>query len=192
MLNHITGNQTIWLFLLVLFVLIGNRNAYAQVEADSLEINPPDTTQVEPDTLQTSPPDTSSAPIPGNFQQGQQQPPAGVPPGASTQQSAQNRSAERQAVEDAVNFQSRDSLTFTFGEQRIAMLYGAANVKHESGELKAGTVELNLDTSQLQATASSAQDTLSHPVLTREGQELRSTRILFNYETERGKLKSLK
>lgn len=187
MLNHITGNQTIWLFLLVLFVLIGNRNAYAQVEADSLEINPPDTTQVEPDTLQTSPPDTSSAPIPGNFQQGQQQPPAGVPPGASTQQSAQNRSAERQAVEDAVNFQSRDSLTFTFGEQRIAMLYGAANVKHESGELKAGTVELNLDTSQLQATASSAQDTLSHPVLTREGQELRSTRILFNYETERGK-----
>lgn len=172
MLNHLTENQLIWLFLLVLFVLSGNKNAYAQVDSDSLQVSPPDTT---------------SSPIPGNLQEGQEQPPAGAGPGMETQQSAQNRNADRQAVEDAVNFQARDSLTFTFGEERIAMLYGAANVQHESGELTAGTVELNLDTSQLQATASSAQDTLSHPVLTREGQELRSTRILFNYETERGK-----
>ncbi|NIR50055.1 LPS-assembly protein LptD, partial [candidate division KSB1 bacterium] len=100
---------------------------------------------------------------------------------------AQNRTADRQAAEGSVNFQARDSLTFSFGEQRIAMLYGAANVSHESGDLTAGTVELNLDENQLQATASSKQDTLSHPVLKRDEQELRSTRILFNYETERGK-----
>ncbi|MDZ7717993.1 MAG: putative LPS assembly protein LptD [Balneolaceae bacterium] len=151
---------------------MGSRNAYGQVEADSLQVSPSDTT---------------STPIPGNFQPGEQQPPPGLDPGSATQQTAQNRSADRQATEGSVNFQARDSLTFTFGEQRIAMLYGAATVTHESGNLKAGTIELNLDKSQLQATASSAQDTLSHPVLTRDDQELRSTRILFNYETERGK-----
>lgn len=171
MLNRITGNQIFWPFLLVLFISFGSQNTYAQVE---------------PDTLQTAPPDTSSTTIPEGFQQGQQ-PPLGGGPGSSTQQTAQNRSADRQAAEDAVNFQARDSLTFNFGEERIAMLYGAANVKHESGELTAGTIELNLTQSQLTATAGSVQDTLSHPVLTREGQELRSTRILFNYETERGK-----
>lgn len=173
--------------MLVLFVLSGNRNAYGQIESDSLQVSPPDTTQVESDTLQTSPPDTTTTDSPWNSQQGGQQPPDGAAPGSNAQQSAQNRSAERQAVEDAVNFQARDSLTFTFGQERIAMLYGAANVKHESGELTAGTIELNLTKSQLTATASSAQDTLSHPVLTRDEQQLRSTRILFNYETERGK-----
>lgn len=169
---HVTRNQSIWVFLLILFVFTGSKNVHAQVETEQPQITPPDTT-------------SSASPL--NSQQGEQQPPGGIAPGANTQQTAQNRSADRQAVEDAVNFQARDSLTFTFGEQRIAMLYGAANVSHESGNLKAGTVELNLDKSQLQATASSAQDTLSHPVLTQDDQELRSTRILFNYETERGK-----
>lgn len=172
MLNHITGNQTFWLFFFILFVLFGSRDAYAQVE---------------PDSLQTAPPDTSSTSIPENLQQGQQQPPLGGGPGSGSQQSSQSSGMNGQLAEDAVKFQARDSLTFTFGDNRIAMLYGAANVKHESGELAAGTIELNLTKSQLTATASSVQDTLSHPVLTREDQKLRSTRILFNYETERGK-----
>lgn len=200
--NHLSGNPSIWFFtLLILVFSLEGRDAYAQVQPDTLETSRPDTLQnarpdtlqtirpdtlqnARPDTLQSSRPDTSSF-SPGDFSQGQQSPP-GMGPGQTTQ-TAQNRGAERQAVEDAVNFQARDSLTFSFGEQRIAMLYGSANVDHESGQLSAGTVELNLDESQLQATASSPQDTLSYPVLTREEQELRSTRILFNYETERGK-----
>ncbi|MDX1640641.1 MAG: putative LPS assembly protein LptD [Balneolaceae bacterium] len=203
MQNHLSGNPSIWLFtLLILVFSLEGRDAYAQVPPDTVQTSRPDTLNntradtlqtVRPDTLQNSradtlqaaPPDTSSF-TPGDFSQGQQ-PPPDMGPGQNTQQTAQNRSSEREAVEDAVNFQARDSLTFTFGEQRIAMLYGAANVDHEAGQLSSGTIELNLDESQLQATASSEQDTLSYPVLTREEQELRSTRILFNYETERGK-----
>lgn len=172
MLNHITGNHLFWLFLSILFIWFGSQNTYAQGQADS---------------LQTAPPDTISTPTLENLQEGQQQSPLNDGPGSNTQQRPQTRSADRQAAENAVNFQARDSLTFTFGQERIAMLYGAANVKHESGELTAGTIELNLNESQVMATASSVEDTLSHPVLMRDDQELRSTRILFNYETERGK-----
>lgn len=170
MQNYLSGNFFIWLSLFFILLLSAESEyLYAQVPSD---------------TLQTFQPDTSVSP--SDFSSGQ-----GIPPdmgsGQQTQQVPQNRGAEREAVEDAVNFQAQDSLTFSFGEQRIAMLYGSANVDHESGQLSAGTVELNLDKSELQATASSKKDTLSYPVLTREDQELRSTRILFNYETERGK-----
>lgn len=194
MQNHYSGNSTIWLLLpLLLFLFVESREVYAQVPSDTLQVSQEDTLQTIPsdslqtlpgDTLQTAPTDTLSTQQ--NLFQNQQSP-SGFQSDTTNQQTAQTRTAGREAVEDAVNFQARDSLTFTFGEQRIAMLYGAANVKHESGELKAGTVELDLDKSQLQATASSEQDTLSYPVLVREEQELRSTRILFNYETERGK-----
>lgn len=202
MQKYIPGNSSIWLFLpFLLFLFFEGGDIYAQASSDTLQTAPTDTLQTIPaDTLQTEPTDTLQAvpadtlqtaptdtlPTQGNFPP-EQQIPAGFGPDTTTQQTAQTRSAGREAVEDAVNFQARDSLTFTFGEQRIAMLYGAANVTHESGELKAGTVELDLDESQLQATASSKQDTLSYPVLVRENKELRSTRILFNYETERGK-----
>ena len=104
-----------------------------------------------------------------------------------TTQTPQTREAEREAVPDAVSFSARDSLTFDFRGQRIAFLYGSANVKHTSGELSAGTIKLDLDQSLVQATAQSETDTLSYPVLRQDGQDLRSRRILFNYETERGK-----
>lgn len=196
MQNHLSGNPSIWLFLLVILVFsLEGRDAYAQIQPDTLQVSPPDTLEsvqpdtlqtvppdslldLQPDTLQISPPDTSSI-SPGGFSPEMES--------GQTTQTAQSRGAEREAIEDAVNFQARDSLTFSFGEQRIAMLYGSANVEHESGQLSAGSVELNLNESQVQATASSPQDTLSYPVLTRDEQELRSTRILFNYETERGK-----
>lgn len=189
MQNHISGNHPFWLFLLFVLVFsIESRDACAQIVPDTLQTSQPDTLQpLQPDTVQTFRPDTLQSSRPDTLQipQGQQTPP-GLGAGQTTQ-TAQNRGAEREAVEDAVNFQARDSLTFSFGEQRIAMLYGSANVEHESGQLSAGTIELNLNESQVQATASSVADTLSYPVLTQDDQELRSTRILFNYETEKGK-----
>lgn len=106
---------------------------------------------------------------------------------AQTSQVPQSRQADRQSTPDAVNFQARDSLIFNFREQRIAFLYGSGNVKHTSGELSAGTIELNLDKNQIQAQTASTADTLSYPVLRQGGKDLRSTRILFNYETEKGK-----
>src|SRR6056297_3477629 len=51
-------------------------------------------------------------------------------PGEVTPQSPQNRQAERQSNPESVNFQARDSLTFNFGDQRIANLYGSSNVSH--------------------------------------------------------------
>ena len=143
-------------------------------------------TQVESDTLQTARNDTiPPAETPPVQLDGPQTPPEIS--GGTYQQRPQNREAGRESVPDAVNFQARDSLTFQFGEDRFAMLYGAGNVRHESGELSAGTIELDLNASTVEANTTTPQDTLSYPVLTREDQELRSTRILFNYETERGK-----
>ncbi|HMB98731.1 MAG TPA: putative LPS assembly protein LptD, partial [Balneolaceae bacterium] len=109
------------------------------------------------------------------------------PPGEVTPQSPQNRQAERQSNPESVNFQARDSLTFNFGDQRIANLYGSSNVTHTNGELSAGEIELDLNLNQVEARAENPKDTLSYPVLRRQQDEIRSTRVLFNYETERGK-----
>ncbi|NIT61946.1 MAG: hypothetical protein GWN00_38850, partial [Aliifodinibius sp.] len=71
--------------------------------------------------------------------------------------------------EGQVNFQANDSLTFDFEKQRIATLYGSANVVHSSGELKAGKVAMNLDSNLVSANTQTPQDTLSQPVLIRDG-----------------------
>src|SRR5690625_2258754 len=103
------------------------------------------------------------------------------------EQSPQSMEAGRQDIPDAVHFQARDSLTFTLGEQRIAKLFGSSNVRHQSGELSSGLIELNLDKSELPASMPSLHDTLSYPVLKRDNEDIRSRRISFNYETEKGR-----
>ncbi len=86
-----------------------------------------------------------------------------------------------------VNLSSKDSLLFRLKGEKRATLFGAAQVEHESGSLNSGKIGLNFDTNVMSAEATSVEDTLSHPVLKRESDELRSRRILFNYKTERGK-----
>ncbi|MEL7832976.1 putative LPS assembly protein LptD [Fodinibius sp. Rm-B-1B1-1] len=102
-----------------------------------------------------------------------------------TQQSRQSASQPEQ--EGQVNFQANDSLTFDFENQRIATLYGDANVVHTSGELKAGKVAMNLDSSLVSAKTQTPQDTLSQPVLIRDDDRIRSNKIDFNYKTEKGR-----
>lgn len=102
-------------------------------------------------------------------------------------QTPQSSQASRQAAPNSVNFQAKDSLTFNFRDQRIGFLYGTASVTHTSGQLDAGLIELDLNKNQVEATTTNPADTLSYPVLRQDQQDLRSTRILFNYETERGK-----
>ncbi|TNE69788.1 LPS-assembly protein LptD [bacterium] len=87
----------------------------------------------------------------------------------------------------AVNFSSKDSLLFRLKGDRRATLFGASKVEHTSGSLKSGVIGVNFNTHVMNAETSNIEDTLSHPVLTREADELRSRRILFNYKTERGK-----
>jgi lipopolysaccharide assembly outer membrane protein LptD (OstA) len=105
---------------------------------------------------------------------------------------AQNRDstaapATTQSGQGQVQFSATDSLVFTLRGGRVARLFGSARILHESGELKAGTVTLDLDQHEMTAESAATNDTLALPVLSREGDELRSRRIRFNYETEKGK-----
>lgn len=95
--------------------------------------------------------------------------------------------ASRQTTEGAVNFSARDSLTFHFRGEREGTLYGAANVTHQQNQLSAGKISLFLNRDEVHAQTDTPEDSLSYPILKRDQQDLRSTRILFNYETEKGK-----
>ncbi|MGD8428137.1 MAG: putative LPS assembly protein LptD, partial [Balneolaceae bacterium] len=95
--------------------------------------------------------------------------------------------AQKPPQEGQVNFQASDSLVFTFEEYRIATLYGSSSVTHTSGKLTAGQIALNLDKHLVSAETESPQDTLSQPVLSRENDRVRSNRIDYNYETEKGR-----
>ena len=161
----------IWLLIFFSAFLFSSGHLYAQTIPDSLQ-----TTQ--PDSLNEAVQDTLPPP---------QSTPSEISGGSGISQSAQNRQSGRQATPDAVNFQARDSLTFNFRNQRTAQLYGSGNVSHESGQLTSGKIELDLNKSQVQAITPTPEDTLSYPVLKQGDRDLRSTRILFNYETEKGK-----
>src|SRR5699024_143912 len=77
-----------------------------------------------------------------------------------------------------------------FKKERIVHLYGSGEVDHEAGTLKAGKVTLNLDENLVDASTDTPRDTLSQPVLTREGEPpVRSEHIAFNYKTKKGRFK---
>jgi hypothetical protein len=90
-------------------------------------------------------------------------------------------------IKDAIEFQSNDSLVINLRNGRKAFLFGQAKVSHTAGELTAGKIEMDIEKNQVEAKAQSATDTLSYPVLKRESDEIKSTRILFNYQTQKGK-----
>ncbi|MFV1883847.1 MAG: putative LPS assembly protein LptD [Balneola sp.] len=98
--------------------------------------------------------------------------------------------ATRSTPPDAVEFQSSDSLIVDFRSGRIATLFGSSKVTHPSGTLSSGEIEMNLELNTVEATASAPEDTLSMPVLTRDSDEIRSNRILFNYKTKKGKFEA--
>lgn len=103
------------------------------------------------------------------------------PPGAS---------AISNVPDNAVRFQSSDSLVIDFKGGKKAFLFGSANVKHSAGELKAGEINMDIDNTTVEATTLTPEDTLSRPVLVRESDEIKSTRILFNYKTQKGKFEA--
>ncbi|MEX1010982.1 MAG: putative LPS assembly protein LptD [Balneolaceae bacterium] len=95
--------------------------------------------------------------------------------------------AERRSIADAVNFQARDSLIFSLQGERKGVLYGSGSVSRDENRLTAGVITLYIDRSEVHAQSEAPGDSLSHPVLQQGERDLRSHRILFNYETERGK-----
>ncbi len=144
---------------LLLILLIGSQPLMAQ-----------DTTAVQRDTTVT---DTT------RFGAGAQ--------GRRASRGQQRSGATQPQQEGQINFQATDSLVFEVKKDRIATLYGSSSVVHSSGELKAGKVAMNLDQSLVSANTQTPQDTLSQPVLIRENDRVRSNKIDFNYQTEKGR-----
>src|SRR5690625_1568699 len=184
-----------YIFLLLVFSIMLTRpgTLHAQVVSDTLQTTPPDTLpeQIQPE-LPAAPADTLPTPAePGLNGTAADTIPEQLQPdtigGMPMEQSPQSMAAGRQDIADAVHFLARDSLTFTRGEQRIAKLFGSSNVRHQSGELSSGIIELDLDKSEVHASTPSLQDTLSYPVLKRDNEDIRSRKISFNYETEKGR-----
>jgi hypothetical protein len=96
-------------------------------------------------------------------------------------------SQDEEAPNVTVNFSAKDSLHIKLKDGRTANLFGSGVVQHQSGGLKSGKITFDFDSNIMSAEAASENDTLSHPVLTRGTDELRSRKILFNYKTEQGK-----
>ncbi|MEX0608870.1 MAG: putative LPS assembly protein LptD [Balneolaceae bacterium] len=95
-----------------------------------------------------------------------------------------------QIPEDAVEFESSDSLIINFEEGKKAFLFGSARVTHPSGELTAGEINMDIERSIVEATTLTPDDTLSQPLLKRQQDQIRSNRILFNYQTKKGKFEA--
>jgi len=112
---------------------------------------------------------------------------SGIP---GTQQTAGGAARSGSIPENAVQFQSADSLVINFEEGKKAILYGSAQVRHTSGELRSGVINMDIDRSTVEARTLTPEDTLSRPVLVRESDEIKSTRILFNYKTGKGKFEA--
>jgi hypothetical protein len=91
------------------------------------------------------------------------------------------------APANAVRFQANDSLIVRLLNGRKAFLFGTAKITHSTGTLLAGKINMNLDSTTVEARGSSLQDSLTMPVLTMGEDEIKSNRILFNYKTEKGK-----
>ncbi len=173
-MQHPASLITFLFFTIVIFGC-GAAEVYSQTVSDTLQ------TAVN-DTIPPADADTTEAFEPP--------PPMEFDTGASTgqvNQRPQAPGADRQASGDVVHFQARDSLVFNFREQRKGYLYGSANVKHENGTLEAGKIDMDLRLNQVEARTQTPEDTLSYPVLRQADTDLKSTRILFNYETEKGK-----
>lgn len=163
------------LFLTIVILGCGAAKVHSQTVSDTLQ------TAVN-DTIPPADADTTEAfepPPPMNID-------TRTSPGQVNQR-PQAPGADRQASGDIVHFQARDSLVFNFRGQRKGFLYGSANVKHENGTLEAGKIDMDLRLNQVEARTQTPEDTLSYPVLRQADRDLKSTRILFNYETEKGK-----
>ena len=106
------------------------------------------------------------------------------------QNSSEPKSSSKDIPPNTVEFQSNDSLIVNFRLGRTATLFGNSKVAHPSGSLSSGKITMDLEINTVEASSSTPEDTLSMPVLTRDGDEIRSNRILFNYKTNKGKFEA--
>ncbi|MTI87458.1 MAG: LPS-assembly protein LptD [Balneolaceae bacterium] len=112
------------------------------------------------------------------------------PTSSDTTEVYQSPSGIEGVPEDAVEFSSNDSLIIDLRDGKRVFLFGSSKVNHTSGKLSAGEININIDKSLMEASTLTPQDTLSQPVINVDDKEIRSRRVLFNYETEKGKFEA--
>src|SRR5690606_14014206 len=62
-----------------------------------------------------------------------------------------SQSQSKPKVDDAVEYQSTDSLIVDFRNGRTATLFGSAKVGHEAGTLTSGKISMDLETNTVEA-----------------------------------------
>lgn len=171
-----------YVFCICFFSWLGMARSVAQEvpRPDSTQTNSPSTLRVDSTASDSLEMDPAELQPPSRISNGV---PPDAPPGSEMETLNQQLDT---SVPDAIQFQS-DSLTLDFKGGRMATLFGNAKVSHPSGTLASGEITMDLNTSIVEATALSDEDTLSMPLLSRDDEQIRSRRILFNYKTKKGK-----
>jgi hypothetical protein len=91
-----------------------------------------------------------------------------------------------------VKYQARDSIIFMNAEHKVLM-YGDAQVKYQTIELKADFIELDWKKNLISASAfdDTLADSTGTPVFIEDGTEYKAERISYNYQSGRGKISHL-
>ena len=155
----------------LIFLVIGIF-CISPVLAKAQEVHPDTTKKVQPKHMPQHMP-----------QQEQQMEHHGPPQGMG----GQGQATDTSNGSPEIHFTAKDSMIFDLRPERDATLYGNAKVVHKEGSLSSGKISLNLDTHIMKASSANPKDTLSHPVLTRGSQKVRSEKIMLNYVTGKGK-----
>lgn len=108
---------------------------------------------------------------------------------STTEDSLRQSNISKDAIESKVTYKARDTIKYDFANQKV-FLYGDAIVTYEDIELKAEYIELKMDSNIVFATGvkDSTGKVIGSPVFKEGNQEYRSTRMTYNFKTEKGKI----
>lgn len=95
----------------------------------------------------------------------------------------------KDSIEAAVDYEARDSIQYDMVNQKV-LLYGDATVTYQDIKLNAYFIELDWKNNQI--TADCQRDTSGAPLdytnFSENGQEYRARKIIYNYQTQKGKV----
>jgi lipopolysaccharide assembly outer membrane protein LptD (OstA) len=112
---------------------------------------------------------------------------------SQTQAPGDTATAASKGVDTVVVYSAADSITYSLS-RRVMNLFGTGNVKYRSIELKSETIDMNWDTSILNARGvidsadTTGRKTRGSPILIDGGEEYRGSTISYNFKTQKGKI----
>lgn len=95
----------------------------------------------------------------------------------------------RDSIEAEVDYDARDSILYDMVNQKV-LLYGDARVRYQNIEMRSYFIELDWKNSQITADCErdSSGNALDYTHFTEEGKEYRAQKIIYNYQTKKGKI----